>query len=154
SGLAASPFGSTIATLRVRAVRLGSFLLSQNVARVDFLKVDTEGNDFAVLDSHDFARLPPALAFVEYSYYFPGQDESLLRRAIAAMDERGYSAVVFEYDDDGNFKRGNWSHRLVAIHADGTSLPGRREAFGNILFFRHGDRHLPETLAATIRELM
>lgn len=153
SGLAASPFGSALATLSVRTVRLGSFLRSQSVARVDFLKIDTEGNDFAVLESHDFARLPPALVFVEYSYYFPGQDESLLRGALAAMDERGYSAIVFEYDDEGNFKRGNWNHRLAAIHTDATRLPSRREAFGNILFFLHDDAHLPETLAAAIRTL-
>jgi FkbM family methyltransferase len=152
SGFATSPFGSALAMLSVRAVRLDGFLRSQSVARVDFLKIDTEGSDFDVLESHDFARLPPVLVFVEYSYYFPGQDEALLRRALAAMDARGYSAVVFEYDDDGNFRRGNWNHRLVAIHADG-ELPRRREAFGNVLFFRHGDGHLPETLGAAIRDL-
>ena len=153
SGLAASPFGSTVADLRVRAVRLDGFLRSQNVARVDLLKIDTEGSDFAVLEAHDFAGLPPALVFVEFSYYFPGQDESLLRRSISAMGDRGYSPIIFEYDDDGNFRRGNWNHRLVAIHAGGSGFPTRKEAFGNILFFRCEDRRLPETLAATIRAL-
>lgn len=153
SGLAPSPFGATVGAIPVRTVRLDSFLASQGITRVDFLKIDTEGNDFIVLEAHDFARLPPALIFVEYSYYFPGQDESLLRRATGAMKDRGYSAVIFEYDDDGNFKRGNWNHRLVAIHTDGARVPTRPRAFGNILFYRHDDRTLPHVLASLIRAL-
>jgi len=153
SGLAASPFGATVGAIPVRTVRLDSFLAEQGVTRVDFLKIDTEGNDFVVLDAYDFVRTPPALVFVEYSYYFAGQDEALLRRALGAMAARGYSAVVFEYDDDGNFKRGNWTHRLVAIHTDGARVPTRPLAFGNILFYRHDDRHLPQVLASLIRAL-
>lgn len=153
SGLATSPFGATVAAIPVRTVRLDSFLASQGVSRVDLLKIDTEGNDFVVLETHDFARLPPALIFVEYSYYFPGQDEALLQRAIGAMAARGYAAVVFEYDDDGNFKRGNWSHRLVAIHANGSRVPTRPLAFGNILFHRTGDQVLPQVLTSLIRAL-
>jgi FkbM family methyltransferase len=153
SGLSPSPFGATVAAIPVRTVRLDSFLASQNIERVDFLKIDTEGNDFIVLETHDFTRLPPALIFVEYSYYFAGQDEALLRRATSTMKDRGYSAVIFEYDDDGNFKRGNWTHRLVAIHADGARVPTRPRAFGNILFYRHDDRTLPHVLASLIRAL-
>ena len=106
-----------------------------------------------MLEAHDFARLPPRLVFVEYSYYFAGQDETLLRHAMAAMAARGYAAVIFEYDDDGNFKRGNWNHRLVAIHADGVRVPTRHLAFGNILFYRREDRHLPQVMASLIRAL-
>jgi FkbM family methyltransferase len=153
SGLSPNPFGTTVSAIPVRTVRLDSFLVAHGVSRVDFLKIDTEGNDFVVLDAHDFARLPPSLVFVEYSYYFAGQDDALLRRAIGAMEARGYSAVIFEYDDDGNFKRGSWNHRLVAIHADGTRVPTRPLAFGNILFYRHDDRHLPQVLASLIRAL-
>ncbi len=153
SGLSPNPFGATVGAIPVRTVRLDSFLLSHGVSRLDFLKIDTEGNDFVVLEAHDFTRLPPALVFVEYSYYFPGQDEALLRRAIGAMGARGYSAVIFEYDDDGNFKRGNWNHRLVAIHAGSARVPTRPLAFGNILFYRHDDQHLPQVLASVIRAL-
>jgi FkbM family methyltransferase len=153
SGLSASPFGATVGAIPVRTVRLDSFLGAHGVSRVDFLKIDTEGNDFVVLEAHDFARLPPALVFVEYSYYFAGQDATLLRHAIAAMEARGYLAVIFEYDDDGNFKRGNWNHRLVAIHAESARVPTRPLAFGNILFCRHDDQHLPQVLASVIRAL-
>jgi FkbM family methyltransferase len=153
SGLSASPFGVTVGAIPVRTVRLDGFFASHGVSRLDFLKIDTEGNDFVVLETHDFARLPPALIFVEYSYYFPGQDHVVLRRAIGAMAARGYSAVILEYDDDGNFKRGSWDHRLVAIHVDGARVPTRPLAFGNILFHRHDDQHLPQVLASLIRAL-
>ena len=90
------------------------------MSRVDLLKIDTEGNDFVVLESYDFARFPPALVFVEYSYFFPGQDAAVLHAAVAAMAGRGYRPVIFEYDDDGNFRRGSWRHRLVARRPGGT----------------------------------
>jgi FkbM family methyltransferase len=153
SGLSPSPFGTTRSTFDVRTVRLGTFLVSKGISRVDFLKIDTEGNDFAVLEAHDFSRLPPALAFVEFSYFFPGQDASVLRGAISAMRSRGYSAVIFEYADDGNFKRGNWDHRLTAIDFDNEAVPNRPEAFGNILFYRDDDRHLLSTLKAIIQAI-
>lgn len=153
SGLAPSPFGITTGAIEVRSVRLDSLFAEIGVARLDLLKIDTEGNDFAVLETCDFARTPPTLAFVEYGYYFAGQDAERLRAALAAMRGRGYRAVIFEYDDDGNFARGSWNHRLVAIHADGTSVPTRARAFGNVLFHRADDAHLPRTLAAAIRAL-
>jgi FkbM family methyltransferase len=151
SGLSPSPFGTTRGTFAVRTVRLDGFLASQGLSRVDFLKIDTEGNDFAVLEAYDFARLPPVLAFVEFSYFFAGQDAAVLRGAVSAMGSRGYRPVIFEYDDDGNFRRGTWHHRLTAVHFDGDAVPTRPEAFGNILFYREDDRHLLSTLAAVIR---
>jgi FkbM family methyltransferase len=154
SGLSPSPFGTTRSTFDVRTVRLDTFLVSKGLSRVDFLKIDTEGNDFAVLESHDFSRLPPALVFVEFAYFFAGQDPSAVRGAVSAMRGRGYRAVIFEYNDDGNFKRGNWNHRLVAIHFDSEAIPTRPEAFGNILFYREDDRHLLSTLKAVIHALI
>ena len=40
SGLSSSPFGVTMGAIPVRTVRLDRFLISQNVSRVDFLKID------------------------------------------------------------------------------------------------------------------
>ncbi len=150
SGLQPSPFGSPRAELRVSTVRLGDFLAAQGVRVVDLLKIDTEGSDFGVLDSHDFSILAPTLAFVEYSFYFSGQDSGMLAAAVAAMCARGYDAVVFEYRDDGNFRRNNWAHRLVGIHLGTTRLPSATHAFGNVLFHRAGDACLLDTLADTV----
>ncbi len=153
SSLVASPYGSSAGAITVRSVRLDSWLAAAGVARVDFLKIDTEGSDLVVLETHDFARLPPALVFVEYSYLFAGQDAASLRGAVAAMRMRGYDAVIFDYDDDGNFRRGIWTHRLVALSLDAADIPTRPESFGNVLFYRRGDGHLLRTLAAVIPTL-
>jgi FkbM family methyltransferase len=154
SGLAPSPFGATRDTVAIRTVRLDTFLAANAASRVDFLKIDTEGNDFAVLETHDFHRWPPALAYVEFSYFFAGQNAAVLRGAVATMGERGYCPVIFEYDDDGNFRRGNWHHRLVAVHLDDAAIPQRPEAFGNILFYRKDDQHFLATLGGVIRALV
>jgi FkbM family methyltransferase len=150
SGLQPSPFGSPRAAIRVETVRLGDFLAARGVRAVDLLKIDTEGSDFDVLDSHDFTTLAPALAFVEFSFYFPGQTAGALAAAIAAMRGRGYDAVVFEYRDDGNFRRNDWSHRLVGIHLDAARQPSAADAFGNVLFYRAGDVRLLDALADTV----
>lgn len=150
SGLDASPFGSDTGTIPVRLVRLADFLPAEGVTTVDFLKVDTEGHDFEALASHDFARLPPRICFCEYSFYFPTQTAASVQAAIADMAARGYEAVVFEYDDDGNFARGSWAHRLVAIHVARGRFPTRARAFGNVLFYRAGDAHLLQALAELV----
>ena len=153
SGLAPSPFGSARAEIEVRTVRLDSFLSALGVTAVDLLKIDTEGNDFDALDSHDFAGLAPALVFVEFSYYFAGQNPRALADHIARMAARGYAAVIFEYRDDGNFRRNDWTHRLVALHVEDGRLPAAGEAFGNLLFYRSGDAGLLDALATTVSAL-
>jgi FkbM family methyltransferase len=153
SGLAPSPFGATVATIPVRSVRLGDFLLAHKLHRLDFLKIDTEGTDFDVLESHAFRLLPPALVFVEYNFYFPSQSPGLLGPAIASMAGRGFAPLIFDYDDDGNFRRGNWAHRLVAVHLLPARLPDRPNSFGNILFYRHDDAHLLQVFISLLKTL-
>lgn len=153
SGLADSPFGKTVAALPVRCVRLADFLPSVGVSHVELLKIDTEGNDFDVLEGYDLAALPPRLVFVEYSFYFSGQDVAALSAAVQRMRGLGYHGVIFDYDDSGNFTRGNWAHRLVQIITDGTTMPARKNSFGNVLFYRADDAVLVRTLAELITTL-
>jgi hypothetical protein len=61
--------------------------------------------------------------------------------------------VIFEYRDDGNFRRNNWTHRLVALHVEDGSLPVADDAFGNLMFYRNGDTVLLDTLATTVNAM-
>ena len=99
-------FGSHLEVDRSPPVRLDTLLAGLGVQRVDFLKVDTEGSDFDVLKAYDFERLPPPLIFVEYSYFFPSQTPAVVRQAGLEFMRQlgGYRALIFDYDDDGNFK--------------------------------------------------
>ncbi len=153
SGLTTSPFGADRDVLSVRCVRLADFLPTQHVQRVDFLKIDTEGTDFHVLQAYDLQRLPPRLIFIEYSFYFAGQTPADLLGTIDAMTQQGYNALVFDYDDGGNFRRGDWTHRLVAVHADGVRRPDRPNSFGNVLFYRNDDERILRGLLELIQAL-
>jgi hypothetical protein len=153
SGFIPSPFGVNQGSIFVRGVRLDTFLASQGTQRVDLLKIDAEGSDFDVVETHDFARLPPAIVFVEYSYYFPVQTPAVVLAGLERMRARGYRSLIFEYDDDGNFRRGSWQHRLTGIHANPTTPPQRANSFGNVLFFREDDERLLPTMLAAIAAL-
>ena len=106
--------------------------------------MDAEGWDFEVLEGHDFDRLRPSVVFVEYG---AARQRPKLLGVLDDMKTRGYSALLFNYMDDGNFRKGIWQHRLISI------LPGRRagelkpEAFGNILFYDRDDPFIPLAIA-------
>ena len=140
SGFVPSPFGATERVITVRSVRLGEFLAEQGTRRVDFLKIDAEGWDFKVLEGHDFERLPPRLVLVEFGTQFPGESAGEVDRAIARMEERGYEAVVFAGEDDGNFRRGVWEYRLAALRLGACIDALGGQPFGNIVFYRREDK--------------
>lgn len=150
SGLGVSPYGGDELLIRVRCVRLGDFLNEQGVKHVEFLKIDAEGWDFTALESHDFEGLPPRIVMVEFG---AGQGEWSLaevKQGVVRMAERGYDAVTFEYDDDGKFKQGLWEYRLINIYIDRPFEPSHERSFGNIVFYRQGDRAFPATLIAML----
>jgi len=124
----------------VPAVRLDRFCREQRVGRVDFLKIDAEGWDFEALASHDFAACPARVAMAEFCTEFPRQDRAKIESALAAMRRAGYDALVFSYEDHGNYKNRIWKHDLIGA-TFGKPVPRRDgQLAGNILFFREDDR--------------
>jgi len=139
SGLSPSPYGATESTLSVPSVRLKDFVESQALDRIDFLKIDAEGWDFDALRSHDFTLAPPCLAMVEFGTEFAQQSMQAVMEGIAEMARQGYDALVFSFEDDGNFKRQVWQYALIAA-GFGAPVPRKDgHAAGNILFFRRDD---------------
>ncbi len=139
SGLSPSPYGATASKLEVPALRLSEHVRTHGIRRVDFLKVDAEGWDFDALRTHDFEAAPPRLAMVEFGTEFPRQSMDAVMQGLADMAAKGYDALVFSYEDDGNFKRQVWRYRLIAAEF---GKPVKRldgHAGGNILFFRRDD---------------
>jgi FkbM family methyltransferase len=150
SGLGDSPFAPTSATMKVPCTSLARCYVELGITAVDFLKIDAEGFDFDVLESHDFHALQPRLILIEYGTFFARQTLDVINAAIARMATHGYGAVVFNYTADGDFKKGEWSYRLTEMLVD-TRVPNfGREAFGNILFYRHDDTHFALTLYALL----
>ncbi len=139
SGLSPSPYGATESTLFLPSVRLRDFVKSRAIDRIDFLKIDAEGWDFDALRSHDFHASAPRLAMVEFGTEFARQSMGAVMEGIAEMARQGYDALVFSYEDDGNFKRQVWRYALIAARF-GTPVPRKDgHAGGNIVFFRRDD---------------
>lgn len=140
SGLEASPYGKTQSVLQVPVVRLDEHLRSLGRTRVDFLKIDTEGQDLLVLAGHDFAALAPRLVLVEVDTEFAAQSPARIRQAMADMRARGYEGVLFNYEDEGAFKRGVWDQHWLKDVLLLDDLGEAERLVGNIVFFRSDDR--------------
>jgi len=106
---------------------------------VEFLKIDTEGWDFEALLGHDFAACPARLAMAEFCTEFPRQDAAKIAAATAAMRRAGYDALVFSYEDHGNYKNRIWKHDLIGAGFGAPLARGDGQLAGNILFFREDD---------------
>ncbi len=151
SGLQPSPYGKTQTVLQVPVVRLDEHLRGLGRTRVDFLKIDTEGQDLLVLASHDFAALPPRLVLVEVDTEFAPQTHERIRQAFKEMRQRGYEGVLFNYEDEGAFKRGQWDqHWLKDVLVLEDLLTWNRRLVGNIVFFRQDDRELAARLLGAL----
>ena len=150
SGLGESPFKSTKAILKVPCTRLADFYVKHQVNFVDFLKIDAEGYDFDVLETHDFSVMRPSLVMVEYGTHFERESLAVLNHAIARMSAAGYGSVLLNYDDDGHFKKGNFIYRLTQILLDQPMPDLGRAAIGNVLFYLKGDSDFLLTLYALL----
>ncbi len=71
---------------RVPTIRLDSLLARHGVSRIDFLVIDTEGHDFEVLRTLDFARFAPTLLMFEHQHLSEGDKQA----AFALLETAGY----------------------------------------------------------------
>lgn len=140
SGFGDSPFGATEIVLKVPCISLAEYCANEGLVQVDFLKIDAEGYDFDVLEGFDFTRFKPRLVMVEYGTHFPRQTISVVNEALCRMENLGYRAVIFNYDDDGSFNKGIWSYRLTDLFVSRYIPEDRASAFGNIIFYLNEDK--------------
>ncbi len=140
SGLSRSPFAADLETRDVPALAIAPYIARNGLFDVDFVKIDAEGHDFAILDGLDLARIAPRLIMVEFGDQFPGQDRVALETVMQRMRGRGYRACVTCLGALGDLARQQWETGLLAIGIDAVpALPDRASLFGNILFFRAAD---------------
>lgn len=154
SGLGPSPYAPTLQTVVLPATRLADLARSEGMSRIDLLKVDAEGFDFTVLNGHDFAALPPRLVMVEFGDMYAGQSRAEIAEGIRAMAERGYDAMIFSCEDDGNFRKGVWEYRVIAVTFEEPRPNKAGAVFGNIIFFRRDDALLPALLLGLVESFL
>jgi FkbM family methyltransferase len=140
SGLSRSPFAADLATRDVPALAIAPYIARNGLFDVDFVKIDAEGHDFAILDGLDLGRIAPRLIMVEFGDQFPGQDRAALETVMQRMRGHGYRACVTCLRALGDLARQQWETGLMAIGIDSVpALPDGASLFGNILFFRADD---------------
>jgi len=140
SGLSRSPFAADLATRDVPARAIAPYIARNGLFDLDFVKIDAEGHDFAILDGLDFGRIAPRLIMVEFGDQFAGQDRAALEALAQRMKRRGYRACVICLRALGDFRRQEWGTGLMGIGIDTVpELPDGASLFGNILFFRADD---------------
>jgi FkbM family methyltransferase len=141
SGMSQSPFAADLETREVRALALAPYIARNRLDDVDFLKIDAEGHDLAILDGVDFGRIAPRLVMVEFGDQFAGQDRAAIEAALQRMKSRGYRGCVVCLRWLGDTTRQQWETGLLAIGIDEVPvLPAGASLFGNILFFCDDDR--------------
>jgi FkbM family methyltransferase len=81
----------------VAATTLAKFCQANNIGKVDFLKIDTEGEDLAVLEGVPWSEIRPRLIEVEYA---PGRSTSTntFEGLVNLLEENGYRIHVSEYE--------------------------------------------------------
>jgi FkbM family methyltransferase len=140
SSLSPSPFVGCVQTSDVPAVALARYIAAKGLFDVDFINIDAEGHDFAILNSIDFNTVTPRMILVGFDQEYAGQDRVSVDHALRAMRDKRYRACVICLRTFGEFKRYEWPKSLLAIGIDTVpSLPTGSPLFGNILFFRADD---------------
>ena len=148
SGLSHSPLASDLAIIEVRTVALSRYIARNGLFDVDFIKIDAEGHDFAILDGIDFGQVAPRLVMVEFGDQFAGQDRAAIEAALQRMRAKAYRSCVVCLRALGDMTRHEWGTSLLAIGVDAVpALPADASLFGNILFFREEDSDFLPSLA-------
>jgi len=147
SGLSTSPYAADVGTIDVPTVDLATYMAANGLLDADFIKIDVEGHDFAVLRAVDFAKILPRLIMVEFGDQFAGQDRAAVDGVLRHMRDAGYRACVVCLHALGRFELHQWQTRLRAIGIDSVPvLPADARLFGNIVFFREDQRDLLPSL--------
>ncbi len=78
----------------VPSVPLSDIFKSRNLKHVDLLSVDTEGQNFEVLQTNDWETFRPTFVLVETAEYDKPDDESLEGKFNLYMEKVGYKKVA------------------------------------------------------------
>lgn len=85
--LHSSPHGDTV---EIPVRRLATLMQQLGHERIDVLKMDIEGGEYAALADLVESRIPVRQLLVEFHHHFPGVGIEQTERAIAALQEVGF----------------------------------------------------------------
>ena len=72
-------YGGTASIVKVNCVPFGEILNQNNITRIDYLSIDTEGSEIPILQNIDFSSVDIGLLGVEINYDRTPVDDILLK---------------------------------------------------------------------------
>jgi FkbM family methyltransferase len=115
---------------RVKTISLKKFIIDQKIKKINFLKIDTEGNDLSVLKGIDWDKLSPETILCEY------EDKKTLKIGYNYKDicnllkAKGYEVIISEWEPI--IKYGG-NHRWLKFHKFCKEIKVNNNSWGNII---------------------
>lgn len=98
--------------LRVPVVPIADAIDSKLLGRPNFLSIDAEGLDVAILDSYDFDRHAPELVCVEAAEFCENNIGPLRAEIFSILQDRGYFLYASTYLNGLFVSRKHWRERV------------------------------------------
>lgn len=128
----------------VRVVVLGDVLKAENIKSIDYLKIDTEGYDLAVLRGHDWSILPEVI-MCEFDEIKTRHLGHTYRELADLLTSHGYEVYVSEWAPIIKYGGGYQWRSLLKYPCP----LGDANAWGNLVAVApHGHRNTMSTLVA------
>ena len=77
--------------IKIRSYKLDEILTLNNINKIDFINIDTEGNELDILKSINFNRINPLLFSIEENSFFLENDSK--KQKISFMKEKNYELI-------------------------------------------------------------
>ena len=77
--------------IKIRSYKLDEILTLNNINKIDFINIDTEGNELDILKSINFDRINPFLFSIEENSFFLENDSK--KAKISFMKEKNYELI-------------------------------------------------------------
>lgn len=110
---------------------LSNYCTQASLEKIDFLKIDTEGNDLAVLQGLDFETLRPEVIMCEFDDQKSRISGYKLVELFTLLEQRGYFLVLSEWHPVARY---GGKHRWKALHRSFENVG--EGSWGNIIAFR------------------
>lgn len=121
--------------LKVDAITLADHVRETGLLDVDFLKIDTEGFDFFVLQGVDWNWLKPTVIVCEFEDRKTHELGYTYRDMAQFLLDRGYEVIVSEWHPIEAYGQVHSWNRYIRFPSD-LACP---EAWGNLIAMRPGD---------------
>ena len=76
--------------LDVSCITLNTLLEKHNVEKIDFLKIDTEGYEYSILQSYNWSILPEVMQIEVDHWWRFGITDDMIREFVLSLSEKGY----------------------------------------------------------------